>query len=362
MPSMNNSMSVDKVPLQKKIVDSAKDKDLLAEPAKPFSQHLQDEIQKEIEPPVASKPSQKNKSDTDTTMELGELISSNSGAIEESDLLLTGNELPLAQQQLDHAQQIVSTEDNPLNILGSISDVPATNFPQSTFASVPVADSPSVETESEISTDEGKTKFKEMGDTFIKVEKSVVEGQLNSRTEITVSDAGKTLKIDQAMPQISVNSPDSLRSSGETSSLQSQISTAVNNKQWGAEFSQRISVMLNNGQQQVAELRLNPAQLGPLNIRLQLDDDQANISFITNHQAVKDAIEASLPRLREQLQQQGVELGQVDIEKRSQEGESSGSDFSRASNELATDADDGETAIAEVVSSVNIESGVSVYV
>jgi flagellar hook-length control protein FliK len=62
-----------------------------------------------------------------------------------------------------------------------------------------------------------------------------------------------------------------------------------------------------------AQIRLNPEHLGPLEIRVQLDGDRLNAQFGSIHAEVRQAIEASLPRLRDMLGQHGLQLGQADV-------------------------------------------------
>lgn len=81
---------------------------------------------------------------------------------------------------------------------------------------------------------------------------------------------------------------------------------------WGAELGQKV-VWLANQQQQVAQINVTPAHLGPIEIRLNLASDQASATFVSPHAAVRDAIEAALPRLREMLAESGLTLGNVDV-------------------------------------------------
>lgn len=63
----------------------------------------------------------------------------------------------------------------------------------------------------------------------------------------------------------------------------------------------------------VAELRLNPPHLGPLEVRINMEGDQASVSFTTHHGQVREALETALPRLREMLAEQGIALTQADV-------------------------------------------------
>lgn len=74
---------------------------------------------------------------------------------------------------------------------------------------------------------------------------------------------------------------------------------------------------------QVAEIRLDPAELGQMQIRLNLQQEQASVQFIVQQQAAKELLEQQMPRLREMLQQQGIQLGegQVQQQERQQSGQ-----------------------------------------
>ena len=90
------------------------------------------------------------------------------------------------------------------------------------------------------------------------------------------------------------------------------IDAQIGQPKWGGELAQKV-VWLSSQQQQVAEIRLNPAHLGPVEITLNINSDQATIQFASSHLAVREAIEASLPRLREMMAENGITLGDVSV-------------------------------------------------
>jgi flagellar hook-length control protein FliK len=85
---------------------------------------------------------------------------------------------------------------------------------------------------------------------------------------------------------------------------------------WSDAFSQRVAWVATNTQQ-IAQLHLNPPNLGPLEIRISLNSDQANAAFTSPHAAVREAIEAALPRLRDMLADNGLSLGNVNVSSQS---------------------------------------------
>ncbi len=92
-----------------------------------------------------------------------------------------------------------------------------------------------------------------------------------------------------------------------------------------------------------AEIRVTPDHLGTIDVRLQLDGTRVNAEFHSAQADVRQALESSLPRLREMLGQQGLQLGQADVGQR--QAQQQGSDgqsatFAGASegSEAANDA------------------------
>lgn len=90
------------------------------------------------------------------------------------------------------------------------------------------------------------------------------------------------------------------------------LQTNVQKQEWASELGNRVSMMARDGLE-VAHLRLNPANLGTLEVRISVQNDQAQVHFLSQHAHVRDALEASLPRLREMMQDGGLSLADVDI-------------------------------------------------
>jgi flagellar hook-length control protein FliK len=94
--------------------------------------------------------------------------------------------------------------------------------------------------------------------------------------------------------------------------VQLVIDTPITQKQWGNDFSQKITWMATQ-QDQHAELHLNPAQLGPVDVVIKVSGDQATAQFTSAHAAVREVIEQSIPKLREMLADNGIMLGNTTV-------------------------------------------------
>lgn len=92
----------------------------------------------------------------------------------------------------------------------------------------------------------------------------------------------------------------------------STMTMAPGEPNWNNEFAARVSVVVRNGLQE-ASLQLNPPELGRLDVKISTDGDQAKILFSVQSGAAKDAIELAMPRLREMLEQSGLQLAHSDV-------------------------------------------------
>lgn len=109
--------------------------------------------------------------------------------------------------------------------------------------------------------------------------------------------------------------------SGDPSLL--RLEPRVGTGGWDNALSQRMLWMVSN-QHQIAALNLNPPDLGPLQVILSVNSDQASAAFVSQNPEVRQALEAALPRLKEMMADSGINLGNAtvsDQESRQQQGD-----------------------------------------
>jgi len=156
-----------------------------------------------------------------------------------------------------------------------------------------------------------------------------------------------------------VTSQTAQASSPATSALPTlSVNTPLAQGNWDQALGERIQWMVNRNMQG-AQIRLNPAQLGPMEVRIQVHNDQASIQFSSAHGVVREALEAALPRLRDMFDASGVELVDVDVSGQSFAGgqRPSGEDGAVAAGMPAIDAgSEAETLLETPVSSL-LENG-----
>lgn len=90
------------------------------------------------------------------------------------------------------------------------------------------------------------------------------------------------------------------------------IAAHLNESAWPKQFGDKVVWMAKNDQQS-AQININPPQLGPIQITLNLSGDQATLAFASPHAEVRQVIESALPQLKEMLSSAGINLGQSDV-------------------------------------------------
>ncbi len=117
-----------------------------------------------------------------------------------------------------------------------------------------------------------------------------------------------------AFAQVAPTSPqlDTTFASALQQQLPDLIETPVRDASWGDRIGERVVLMANN-QLKTAEIRLTPAELGPVRVQVNVEDGAANITFQAQHAVTREAIEQALPRLREMFAESGLSLGQTNV-------------------------------------------------
>ena len=128
-----------------------------------------------------------------------------------------------------------------------------------------------------------------------------------------------------------------LNAVGTTPPSTAQMSTPAGAPGWGDELAQR-TLWLVGQRGSVAELRLDPPELGSLEIRIRQKKDATSISFVVQSSSAREAVESTLPRLRELFAEAGLSLQSMDVSER-QSGARRGDEGDRGTG--------GDTGLAE---------------
>lgn len=143
-------------------------------------------------------------------------------------------------------------------------------------------------------------------------------------TPLASSIAGMTPATASAAAPMS-----SAAQAGQHLFLEYALNHAPQDPDFPGELTARMKTLLRDGVRE-ARLQLHPAELGRLSVTVSTDGDQARVSFIADTAAARDAIEQSMPRLREMLEQNGLQLAQSDVGQRDLQGGRDGADAERS--------------------------------
>lgn len=124
---------------------------------------------------------------------------------------------------------------------------------------------------------------------------------------------------------------------------------------------QQLVTMVSQGIQH-AEIRLDPPELGQMMVRIQVQGDQTQVQFQVAQHQTRDIVEQALPRLREMLAEQGMQLTDSDVSQQ-QQGEE-GADGEQGQNGLLGNEMDENTAEETLLAAnqaTTYQSGIDYY-
>ncbi len=186
-----------------------------------------------------------------------------------------------------------------------------------------------------------------------------VESMLELSQQLIAKVAGGEKVADVVQPQrvdgSYINATTEVtQGAAQPSAAQKQVSEAqnlmmpqqvkLNTPAWNNALGER-AVMLAAQNSRVAEIKLDPPELGSLSVRVQVNQDQVSINFTSPHAHVRDAVEQSLPRLREMFAEQGLALQDSSVS--DQSSRESGEQLADGRHGGGTGADSVEGDLAE---------------
>jgi flagellar hook-length control protein FliK len=123
------------------------------------------------------------------------------------------------------------------------------------------------------------------------------------------------------------------------------VNVPVGHAQWADEVGSRMTMMVEQGKH-TASLRLSPEHLGPLEVRITVNGDQASVQFGAAHVDTRNAIENALPRLREMFASQGLSLADANVSREPPRRQSNSSPQSGSSASGGIAGDEGVTSVS----------------
>lgn len=181
-------------------------------------------------------------------------------------------------------------------------------------------------------------------------DKLLVTDKLNFAQILNAGGAAGDSAIPKSSTDISSITALSATQTTTATSVKPQLAVGTPFQQagWGEAVTERVMWLSSKGLQE-AEIHLNPAELGPMQVKVSVANEQAHVSFVVNNTSVREALDQNAIRLREMFDGEGINLVDVDVSDQSQQQagnsdrEGSHQGFTR---EDAEPSIDGETAIS----------------
>lgn len=127
---------------------------------------------------------------------------------------------------------------------------------------------------------------------------------------------------------------------------------AMHQSGWSEEIVNRV-MYLSSANLKSADIQLEPAELGRLDIRVNIAADQsAQVNFTSGHAGVREALDSQVHRLREMLAQQGMTQVDVNVSDQSRQWQGQGQDpqaHGRAAGSRVDGGGDEEVVAAPVI-------------
>lgn len=127
--------------------------------------------------------------------------------------------------------------------------------------------------------------------------------------------------------------------------VQTAVPVPVGQPQWSQAVGEKV-LWLAAQNVSSAEINLHPKDLGPIQVRVSVNQEQTTVNFTSHHAVVREVLDQNLNRLRDMFSEQGLNLVNVDVSDKSfsrQQGDAQDQKAQSGSQDLVAEE---ETAVA----------------
>ncbi len=163
-----------------------------------------------------------------------------------------------------------------------------------------------------------------------------------SLSDKSIPVLSQALEYDSSAIQPTLNHAQLNQNISETIKLKMlDIPLPLSDAQWADKFSEHI-VWLGHQSVKSAVIKINPEELGPLEISVKVIKDAASVNITSHNSHIRDIVDQALPRLRDMMSEQGLDLAEVTFDAgTSTDSRQSEHQKSGANNELMFDGEEG---------------------
>ncbi len=135
--------------------------------------------------------------------------------------------------------------------------------------------------------------------------------QMRAREAIALEPAPKELQV-TAPGAAPVQQSSLALANAANGAAADKIAARVGTPGWDNQVGQKIVWMV-AGKEQMASLTLNPPEMGPMQVVLNVTNDHATVTFSSATPEVRQALEDAMPKLREMMSESGISLGNASV-------------------------------------------------
>jgi flagellar hook-length control protein FliK len=122
--------------------------------------------------------------------------------------------------------------------------------------------------------------------------------------------------------QMGVSSHFQANATANTQTTNDKVNSPVGSAAFNDEVGTKVTWMANQGQGlQSASLQVTPEHMGPVEVRISMQNGATSVAFSANHADTRAALEQALPRLREMFATQGLTLSDASVSQQSPRGQ-----------------------------------------
>lgn len=157
-----------------------------------------------------------------------------------------------------------------------------------------------------------RTEGKEQELSFISRANSLNAGNTSAQTNVTTgAEQNNSFAASLAPVTTGTSNSQTLGAAQPMPMAENAFELDLQNAQWAKQLGKNLLRIAPQGAtgQSIAQIRLDPPHLGPLQVSLHIQEGQISAQFFSPHAFVRQSIEQALPQLFEQFNQAGLELG-----------------------------------------------------
>ncbi len=179
--------------------------------------------------------------------------------------------------------------------------------------------------------------------------KTAENAQVNQAFRNTVdalSDAGAAKAIQGQMVSTAQGTVAASESSSANTLQALQRPLDLQQTEASQKLQERINIMMSKNIQR-ADIRLDPPELGNVQIRVNVSGEQTTVQFQVQNAQAREAIESAMPRLREMMEQQGLNLADTQVGEQARDGSDTGDGENASGSEAEHWTQESEIALQD---------------